>query len=128
MEEREAVRVFKALGDEKRLRILLLLRQGERCACVLLEHLNLSQPTLSHHMKILCDAQLVTGRKEGSGSIIPSTAPRPRSWNRPFTTYSSPVPCRQRTKPAAASEAGPFFSLYIDKCKYINFYLGGLSS
>ena len=36
MEEREAVRVFKALGDEKRLRILLLLRQGERCACVLL--------------------------------------------------------------------------------------------
>ncbi len=65
MEERVAVRVFKALGDEKRLRILSLLRQGERCACVLLEHLNLSQPTLSHHMKILCDAQLVTGRKEG---------------------------------------------------------------
>ena len=30
--------------------------------------------------------------------------------------------------PAAASEAGPFFSLYIDKCKYINFSLGGLSS
>ena len=65
MDEREAVRVFKALGDEKRLRILSLLRQGERCACVLLEHLNLSQPTLSHHMKILCDARLVTGRKEG---------------------------------------------------------------
>ena len=65
MEEREAVRVFKALGDEKRLRILSLLRQGERCACVLLEDLNLSQPTLSHHMKILCDARLVTGRKEG---------------------------------------------------------------
>ena len=65
MEEREAVSVFKALGDEKRLRILSLLRQGERCACVLLEDLNLSQPTLSHHMKILCDARLVTGRKEG---------------------------------------------------------------
>ena len=65
MEEREAVRVYKALGDEKRLRILSLLRQGERCACVLLEDLNLSQPTLSHHMKILCDARLVTGRKEG---------------------------------------------------------------
>ena len=65
MEEREAVRVFKALGDEKRLRILSLLRQGERCARVLLEDLNLSQPTLSHHMKILCDARLVTGRKEG---------------------------------------------------------------
>ena len=65
MDEREAVRVFKALGDEKRLRILSLLRQGERCACVLLEHLNLSQPTLSHHMKILCDSGIVIGRKEG---------------------------------------------------------------
>ena len=65
MEEKEAIRVFKALGDEKRLRILSLLRQGERCACVLLEDLNLSQPTLSHHMKILCDANLVTGRREG---------------------------------------------------------------
>lgn len=65
MEEKDLVRIFKALGDEKRLCILSLLRQGERCACVLLEHLNLSQPTLSHHMKILCEAQLVTGRKEG---------------------------------------------------------------
>lgn len=65
MEEKEAIRVCKALGDEKRLRILSLLRQGERCACVLLEDLNLSQPTLSHHMKILCDANLVTGRKDG---------------------------------------------------------------
>lgn len=65
MEEKEAIRTFKALGDEKRLRILSLLRQGERCACVLLEDLNLSQPTLSHHMKILCDANLVTGRREG---------------------------------------------------------------
>ena len=65
MEEKEAIRVFKALGDEKRLHILSLLRQGERCACVLLEDLNLSQPTLSHHMKILCDANLVTGRREG---------------------------------------------------------------
>lgn len=60
MEEREAVRVFKALGDEKRLRILSLLRQGERCACVLLEDLNLSHPTLSHHMKILCAARPVS--------------------------------------------------------------------
>lgn len=58
-------RLFKALGDENRLHILELLQGGERCACVLLENLHLSQPTLSHHMKILCDAGLVTGRKEG---------------------------------------------------------------
>lgn len=58
-------RLFKALGDENRLHILELLQGGERCACVLLENLHLSQPTLSHHMKILCDAGLVIGRKEG---------------------------------------------------------------
>lgn len=58
-------RLFKALSDENRLHILELLQGGERCACVLLENLHLSQPTLSHHMKILCDAGLVTGRKEG---------------------------------------------------------------
>ena len=70
MEEKEAIRVCKALGDEKRLRILSLLRQGERCACVLLEDLNLSQPTLSHHMKILCDARLVTGRERGEMGLL----------------------------------------------------------
>lgn len=61
----DTARQFKALGDENRLHILELLQGGERCACVLLENLHLSQPTLSHHMKILCDAGLVTGRKEG---------------------------------------------------------------
>ena len=62
---REMVCVFKALGDENRIRILKMLHSGEKCACKLLEELNISQPTLSHHMKILCDAGLVTGRKEG---------------------------------------------------------------
>ena len=63
--DREVVRIFKALSDENRIRILRILRSGEKCACKLLEELNISQPTLSHHMKILCDAGLVTGRKEG---------------------------------------------------------------
>lgn len=61
----ENARVFKAFCDENRLRILELLRSGEKCACVLLEDLNISQPTLSHHMKILCDSGIVMGRKEG---------------------------------------------------------------
>lgn len=63
--ERKTVLVFKALGDENRIRILKLLRSGEKCACKLLEELNISQPTLSHHMKILCDSGIVVGRKEG---------------------------------------------------------------
>ncbi len=57
--------VFKALGDENRVHILKSLRSGEKCACELLEELNIHQPTLSHHMKILCDTGIVTKRKEG---------------------------------------------------------------
>ena len=57
--------IFKAFCDENRIRILSLLRDGEKCACRLLEELNISQPTLSHHMKILCDSGIVSSRKEG---------------------------------------------------------------
>lgn len=61
----ETAKVFKAFCDENRLQILALLRSGEKCACKLLEELHIGQPTLSHHMKILCDAGIVTGRKDG---------------------------------------------------------------
>jgi len=58
-------RVFKAFCDEKRLTILDMLQSGEKCACVLLEKFDISQPTLSHHMKILVDSGVVAARKEG---------------------------------------------------------------
>ena len=57
--------IFKALCDENRVQIIRILKNGELCACHLLEELYLSQPTLSHHMKVLCDSGLVAGRKEG---------------------------------------------------------------
>ena len=60
-----AAGLFKALSDENRVHILELLASGEQCACVLLSVLSISQPTLSHHMKTLCDSGLVQGRKEG---------------------------------------------------------------
>lgn len=59
------VAVMKAFCDENRWKILELLKNGERCACVLLNKLEITQPTLSHHMKILCDSGVVTARKEG---------------------------------------------------------------
>ncbi len=62
---REDVKKIKALADENRHAIMLSLQAGEKCGCVLLEELNITQPTLSHHMKLLCDSYLVTGRKEG---------------------------------------------------------------
>ena len=62
--EKTAV-IFKAFCDENRIRILKMLTSGEKCACKILEELNVTQPTLSHHMKILCDSGVVVGRKEG---------------------------------------------------------------
>lgn len=65
IDEKRTAEVFKALCDENRVRILKLLLSGEKCACKLLEALDITQPTLSHHMKILCDSGIVVGRKEG---------------------------------------------------------------
>ena len=62
---RKTAIIFKAFCDENRVRILELLKDGEKCACKLLEEMNITQPTLSHHMKILCDSGIVEGRKEG---------------------------------------------------------------
>jgi ArsR family transcriptional regulator, arsenate/arsenite/antimonite-responsive transcriptional repressor len=56
---------MKALGDEKRLRILLQLAGGERCVCDLMEDLDAAQSLLSFHLKTLKDAGLVTDRREG---------------------------------------------------------------
>ena len=61
----ETADIFKAFCDENRIRILEMLQTGEKCGCKLLEELNVTQPTLSHHMKILCDSGVVVGRKEG---------------------------------------------------------------
>ena len=61
----EHSKLFKALSDPNRLMIIDMLSCGELCACVILEKFNITQPTLSHHMKILCDCGLVNGRKEG---------------------------------------------------------------
>lgn len=65
MDERNTALIFKAFCDENRIRILRMLKSGEKCACKMLEELNVTQPTLSHHMKILCDSGIVVGRKEG---------------------------------------------------------------
>lgn len=62
---RQHAKVFKAFCDENRLAILELLRSGEKCACILIEELNIGQSTLSYHMKILCESGIVTGRQEG---------------------------------------------------------------
>ena len=79
MNNNDFIPVFKALGDSTRLEIVQMLAGGEMCACKILEKFEITQPTLSHHMKLLCDADIVQGRKEGKWvhySINPEGAER----------------------------------------------------
>ncbi|HIY67088.1 MAG TPA: metalloregulator ArsR/SmtB family transcription factor [Candidatus Agrococcus pullicola] len=75
---RRLARVFKALGDPTRVRLLSLIaaRSGaEACVCDLTEPVGLSQPTVSHHMKQLVDAGLVTREQRGKWAyyaIVPT--------------------------------------------------------
>ena len=61
----EYAKIFKILSDPKRLKILDMLSGGELCACKIQEEFNITQPTLSHDMKLMCDAGIVFSRKEG---------------------------------------------------------------
>lgn len=61
----ENAEVFKTLSDPNRLKIIDIIRSGEKCACVLLEELHLSQSGLSYHMKILVESGLVNARQDG---------------------------------------------------------------
>lgn len=60
--------ICKALGDTNRLQIVNMLSGEEKCACKLLEQFEISQPTLSHHMHILCGCGLVNVKKDGKWS------------------------------------------------------------
>ena len=65
MNEMEIALLCKALSDSNRVKIVEMLSRGELCACKLLEAFQITQPTLSHHMKILCASGLVRARREG---------------------------------------------------------------
>lgn len=56
--------VLKAMADPKRMKIIDLLSYGNMCACDVLEHFDFTQPTLSHHMKVLEKAGIVSVNKQ----------------------------------------------------------------
>jgi ArsR family transcriptional regulator len=88
----ELAQVFAALADPVRLRLLsFIAAAGEVCACDLLAPLDRSQPTVSHHTKVLADAGLITGEKRGRWvwwSIVPDRVAEVRD------ALASPVPAR----------------------------------
>lgn len=65
MQMEEYVQILKALGDDIRFQIFEMLRHGSLCACKIHEKFDITQPTLSHHMKILCDSGIVLAEREG---------------------------------------------------------------
>ena len=65
MRETDVALICKALSDANRLKIVEMLSDGEKCGSKLLEAFNITQPTLSHHMKILEESGLVKGVKQG---------------------------------------------------------------
>lgn len=61
----EAVSFLKVIAEENRLKIMCMLRSGERCVCEIWQHLDLPQNLASHHLKVLKDFGLVDDRKDG---------------------------------------------------------------
>lgn len=79
-----AARLFRALGDETRLAIIRQLHaQSEVCACDFLACCDLAQPTVSHHLKVLREAGLISGEKRGLWvhyRLNPEVLARLRAW------------------------------------------------
>ncbi|MCH5297502.1 MAG: helix-turn-helix transcriptional regulator [Ruminococcus sp.] len=61
----DTAKVLKSISDPKRLQIVDMLSCGELCACHILEEFHITQPTLSHDMKVLVDAGIVNFRRDG---------------------------------------------------------------
>ena len=65
MQYAKMAKIFKALSDPKRVKIVDMLSCGEMCGCVLLKCFEITQPTLAHDMKVLSEAGIVTSRRQG---------------------------------------------------------------
>lgn len=91
MNEIDVALICKALSDSNRLKIVEMLSDGEKCGCKLLEAFEITQPTLSHHMKILCDCGLVETRKEGKWSHYSLNCGTLQS----FKTFISGLSCKK---------------------------------
>ncbi len=75
--------LLSALADERRLRIVEILRDGERCVCQIQPALGISQPLLSHHLRVLREAGLVRDRRQGRWihyALVPEAMEALRAW------------------------------------------------
>lgn len=91
----DLARVFKAMGDPIRLRLLSLIAShagGEACVCDLTDVFDLSGPTISHHLKVLREAGLIAGERRGTWvyyRVLPDVLGRLADMPSPTTTHHS---------------------------------------
>ena len=93
----DTAKVLKAISDPKRLRIVDMLSGGELCACRILEEFHITQPTLSHDMKVLLEAGIVRDRREGKNifySLNPERLASFQNTLREITTAKMNCICR----------------------------------
>ena len=98
MNESEISLICKALSDSNRLKIIKLLTSGEKCACNLLEEFNITQPTLSHHMKILCDSGLVASRRDGKWTYYSLNC----AIFKEFKSFIGDISCKKNAAPSSS--------------------------
>ena len=89
MTREEVSQICKAMSDANRLRVIEMLADGEKCGCDLLEELQITQPTLSHHMKVLGECGLVSSYREGKWHHYTINCERFRE----FKNYLNSVSC-----------------------------------
>ncbi len=117
-QRKQYAKIFKALCDEKRLYILELLRDGEKCACVISDLTDIQQSALSYHMKILCESGIVARRqvgkwshyslKEGGGEAAAAllrTLTTPNTSQTENDHYLEQLQCSACAMPRAAGDA-----------------------
>lgn len=85
----DTARILKAISDPKRLRIVDMLSCGELCACKILEAFHITQPTLSHDMRVLLQAGIVNDRREGKNTYYSLNTARLSDFERVLHTIMS---------------------------------------
>lgn len=101
MTREEVAVICKAMSDSNRLHIIEMLTQGERCGCNLLEELRVTQPTLSHHMKVLSDCGLVSSHKDGKWQHYSINCEKFKE----YKEYIATITCRSNDSEAGNSTA-----------------------
>lgn len=109
MDYAEYANIMKALSDPKRVKILNLLSCGSLCACEVLEHFDFTQPTLSHHIKVLVEAGLVGTQKRGTWhyySLNPDAVDKLVSNTLSLFSGANPCICQAEQNPSPELDKG----------------------